>query len=155
LILIFRKRRALLDAIKESTEELATARDVAIDFFRDPDGSWNPQQQREWKKQRDAQREKTKTTRGAENFSIFSHTMNRGGQIFLAQIRNDFLRFGNSVKMENFKPVEPPQPSGLRNAKRALIVVDDNVCCVTAFHAIKYRRHWRPVQSHCLESPLD
>ena len=137
-----RRRQVLPSAPKKPAEEIAVARDAAVNFFRDPNHSGNPEQQRKRDQQRNSQRDETKTPRGAINFPVLRNAMHGFQQIFAPQCGCEFsgMRIGNALKSNGVEPIEAFQQPRLGKTKRTLVIVDHDVCCFAIFHAIKYPR---------------
>ena len=115
-------------ATEKSTEGMAIAREAVVNFFGNPNHSWNPEQKRERNQQRNSHRDKTNTPRGAINFSIVRDAVHCLQQLVVGEIRRDpgGAWIGNGHKVDPVKPVQPCQPAHLPQAKRATVVVKED-----------------------------
>jgi hypothetical protein len=103
--------------------------DVRVNPFRDLNHAWNPQEKREWKKQRQSHSSETQATSSAMNLAALRHAMNCGEQIFPFQRWGDCLRFriGEWDERQRVAPIKPAKQTHLEGAERALVIVENDV----------------------------
>ena len=106
---------------------MAVAAHPLVNDLRHLDHPGNPQNQRDRHEQREAHSQETEAARTPMDFAVGGHTVDRFHELFAGQMRSGGVRarIGVGQDGKHVEPVQPCQEAHLKNAERALAVVEN------------------------------